>query len=147
LTTLIYAMQPDDLVGKPFADALDDLCQHWSRQADIPIELQVECQHHLLPDAEVALYRVVQEALANVMRHSAATHVAVRLHEEKDTVTLAVRDNGQGFDLTVDTAGFGLRSMRERMAALGGDLVVASSREGSQITARISRLQGGEDDA
>jgi NarL family two-component system sensor histidine kinase LiaS len=147
LTTLIYAMQPDDLVGKPFADALDDLCQQWSRQAGIPIELQAERHHHLLPDAEVALYRVVQQALANVMRHSAATHVAVRLHEDEDTVILAVQDNGQGFDLTIDSAGFGLRSMRERMVALGGDLCVASSPEGTQITARMSRRHGGEDDA
>jgi signal transduction histidine kinase len=146
LTTLIYAMQPNDLVGKPFADVLDDLCQQWSRQAGISMQLQVERQHDLLPDAEVALYRVVQEALANVMRHSDATHVAVRLHEEKETVTLAVRDNGQGFDPTVDTAGFGLRSMRQRIAALGGDLYVASSPEGTQITAWISRRQGADDD-
>jgi signal transduction histidine kinase len=62
-------------------------------------------------------------------------------------VILAVRDNGQGFDPTIDTAGFGLRSMRERMVALGGDLFVASSREGSQITAQISRRHGGDDDA
>jgi signal transduction histidine kinase len=147
LTTLIYAMQPDGLAGKPFADALDGLCQQWSRHAGIPMELQAERHHHLRPDAEVALYRVVQEALANVMRHGAATHVAVRLHEDEDTVILAVQDNGQGFDPTIDTAGFGLRSMRERMVALGGDLFVASSREGSQITAQISRRQEADDDA
>jgi signal transduction histidine kinase len=147
LTTLLYAMQPNDVVGKPFAAALDALCQQWSRQASIPMEIQLERHHDLLPDAEVALYRVVQEALANVMRHSAATHVAVRLHEDENTVTLAVLDNGQGFDPTVDTAGLGLRSMRERMAALGGDLCVASSQEGTRISARMSRPPGGNDDA
>jgi two-component system, NarL family, sensor histidine kinase LiaS len=147
LTTLIQAVQPNGLAGKPFAEVLDDLCQQWSRQAGIPMELQVEGQCDLPPDAEVALYRVVQEALANVQRHSAATHVAVRLHEVEEPVTLAVRDNGQGFDPTVDTAGFGLRSMRERMADLGGDLVVASSREGTQITARLFRRQEADNDA
>jgi signal transduction histidine kinase len=147
LTTVIYALQPDDLVGKPFADVLDDLCQQWSRQAGIPIERRVKCHHDLLPDAEVALYRVVQEALANVMRHSAATRVTVRLQEEEDTVTLAIRDNGQGFDPTVDTAGLGLRSMRQRIAALGGDLCIASSPDGTQITVEISRRQEADDDA
>jgi two-component system, NarL family, sensor histidine kinase LiaS len=147
LTTVIYALQPDDLAGKPFADVLDDLCQQWSRQAGIPIERRVECHHDLLPDAEVALYRVVQEALANVMRHSAATRVTVRLQEEEDTVTLAIRDNGQGFDPTVDTSGLGLRSMRQRIAALGGDLCIASSPDGTQITAEISRRQEADDDA
>lgn len=147
LTTLIHAVQPDDLVGKPFADALDALCQQWSRQAGVPVEIQVEREHNLLPDAEAALYRVVQEALANVMRHSAATHVVVRLLERDDTVILAVVDNGQGFDPTVNTSGFGLRSMRERIAALGGDLVIESSWEGTRITARISRRPGGNDDA
>ncbi|HLV99522.1 MAG TPA: sensor histidine kinase [Ktedonobacterales bacterium] len=147
LTTLIEAGQPDSLAGKPFAEVLDDLCQQWSRQAGIPMKLQVEGQCDLPPDVEVALYRVVQEALANIMRHSAATRVAVRLHKDEDRVTLVILDNGQGFDPTVATAGFGLRNMRERIAALGGDLVIASSPEGTQITARMSRRQGGDDDA
>ena len=98
-------------------------------------------------DTELALYRVGQEALSNVHRHANATRVEVSLVRTNDTVTLEVRDNGVGFDpsaargATPATRGcaMGLLGMRERMAIIGGDLVVdAAPGKGTTIRSGAS---------
>jgi two-component system sensor histidine kinase UhpB len=79
---------------------------------------------HKLPamssDTELVIFRVAQEALTNVSRHAAATSVDVRLLTDGSTVTLSVIDDGGGIDLTVN--GQGIRGMRERALAVGGEL-------------------------
>jgi NarL family two-component system sensor histidine kinase LiaS len=91
---------------------------------------------------EEALFRVAQEALANVARHSKATLVQMILTTTDDTVTLSIADNGQGFDTTRQGhLGVGLLSMQERMKALGGDVQVEStSGKGTRVIARCKRL-------
>ncbi len=97
-------------------------------------------------ETELALYRVGQEALSNVHRHATATRVEVGLTRGDGSVTLAVRDNGVGFDpslvrgATADTRGcaMGLLGMRERMAIIGGELLVISAPgQGSMIRATV----------
>jgi signal transduction histidine kinase len=92
---------------------------------------------------------VAQEALANVARHSNATLVQMTLTTEDDTVTLAVADNGQGFDSTRQGGlGIGLLSMQERMKALGGDMQLASTPgKGACVVAYCKRLVAGAGDA
>jgi signal transduction histidine kinase len=97
---------------------------------------------------EQALFRVAQEALANVARHSQAGHVEVILSRPGDDVLLEVKDDGRGFaPASALGRGMGLRSMRERMAALGGELAVDSKPgEGTRILARCKAApesQGG----
>src|SRR6266571_7133184 len=91
---------------------------------------------------EEALYRVAQEALANVSRHSKATLVQMILMITDQTVTLSIVDNGQGFDTTRQGyLGIGLLSMRERMKALGGDVQVESTPgKGTRVFAFCNRL-------
>jgi two-component system, NarL family, sensor histidine kinase LiaS len=91
---------------------------------------------------EEALYRVAQEALANVARHSKATLVQMILTTTDETVTLAITDNGQGFDTTRQGyLGVGLLSMQERMKALGGDIRVESTPgKGTRVVASCKRL-------
>ncbi len=91
---------------------------------------------------EEALFRVAQEALANVARHSKATLVQMVLMITDVTVTLSIADNGQGFDTTHQTyLGVGLLSMRERMKALGGDVQVESTPgKGTRVIAYCNRL-------
>ncbi len=91
---------------------------------------------------EEALFRVAQEALANVARHSKATLVQMILTTTDETVTLSIVDNGQGFDTTRQGyLGVGLLSMQERMKALGGDVQVESTPgKGTRVVAFCNRL-------
>jgi len=89
-------------------------------------------------DLEVALYFVAVESLGNCLKHAAATATTVTLAEQNGDVLLEVHDNGDGFDPHAAHAGSGLQHMSDRMAALGGTLVVSSRRaEGTWVTARV----------
>jgi CheY-like chemotaxis protein len=85
------------------------------------------------PDVETALFRVAQQALANIEQHAAARHVHVVLERSGSTVSLRVQDDGRGFDpaeveVLAGHQGFGLTSMRERVQALGGQLAIETGR-------------------
>jgi signal transduction histidine kinase len=81
------------------------------------------------PEVEEQLYRIGQEALANVVKHARASSATVYIAAEDDTVWMEVSDDGRGFDAgAVGPDHFGLRSMRGRVADLGGRLEVTSSR-------------------
>jgi signal transduction histidine kinase len=92
----------------------------------------------LLSEAEVALYRIVQEALNNVVRHAQASQVDVILERRDGSVIAVVEDNGRGFDSRVAGKGdrVGLLGMRERAEALGGTLLIESA-PGSGTTLRV----------
>ena len=82
-------------------------------------------------DVETALYRIVQEALTNVVKHAGATRVSVLLTQRGERAAVVVEDNGEGFDADhQEHDGFGLVGMRERVELVGGRLRVESS-EGS----------------
>ena len=79
-------------------------------------------------EVEQALFRIAQEALANVARHSGASHAEVDLIYTAGTITLSVADDGRGFDPSRNPGGgFGLQSMRERLVRLGGHVNVESA--------------------
>src|SRR5262249_37636400 len=94
----------------------------------------------LSPSVEEALWRVAQESLSNIARHSGATKVHIYLTCDQGKGILSISDNGRGFDRTlVDKIGIGLYSMKERMEAIGGMLSVQSNLgEGTRIIARCS---------
>lgn len=93
----------------------------------------------LTPNAGTALFRICQEALTNARLHSGASRIGVSLNFTRHSVTLAIDDNGRGFDTQKRQRerlrGTGLRNMRERVMALGGELVVRSGQQGTQIVA------------
>ncbi len=142
LTSLIRELRPVALEGKGLVAALRELAIQWTQQTDIVANVRVEDIQTLSLTVEEALFRVVQEALANVARHSKATLVHILLTTTDDTVTLSVADNGQGFDTTHHGhLGVGLLSMQERMRALGGDAQIEStSGKGTRIIAHCKRL-------
>ena len=93
----------------------------------------------VLPDVSLCLFRVLQEALHNGVRHSRARHFSVHLRGTVEAVDLTVRDDGVGFD--VDAAGrglgLGLTSMKERLKLIGGELFIESQSErGTTVLAR-----------
>lgn len=137
LTSLIRELRPVALKGKELVDALYELATERIQQTAIVADLRVEGAQTLPLTVEEALFRVAQEALANVVRHSKATHVQMILTLTHESVMLSVIDNGQGFDTTRHKhLGMGLLSMQERMKALGGDIQVEStSGKGTRVIA------------
>jgi signal transduction histidine kinase len=97
----------------------------------------------LAPETERQLLRVAQEALSNVVRHAGARSVDVMVDVGEDTVTVVVEDDGAGFDPTaraISSRRLGLTSMRERVAALGGELEIDSAPgKGTRVRARVPR--------
>jgi two-component system, NarL family, sensor histidine kinase LiaS len=139
LGNMITKMRPAVLDGKGLADALNEYLNSWWQHSRIPAEFQVQNERIIPVDIEQALYRVAQEALSNTARHSRASAVTLRLEYQPDCVRLVISDNGVGFNaLGKSKSGFGLQSMHERMAALGGNLSIESSAgQGAIITAAV----------
>jgi two-component system, NarL family, sensor histidine kinase LiaS len=143
LNVLIQEMRPVALEGKGLPAALRDYVENWSRRVEIPAEVHLRGEREIPLEVEQALFRVAQEALANVARHSGADNVEVDLIYTADSLTLRVADDGRGFDPAKDPGeGFGLQSMRERLGKLGGRVEVESAPgEGTVITC-VSPLEG-----
>ncbi|HLV43900.1 MAG TPA: sensor histidine kinase [Aggregatilineales bacterium] len=136
LTSLIHELRPVALGSRGLAAALEAYAGEWARRNEIEVEVRVVGEPVLRPQVEEALFRIVQEALANVARHSGARHAEVRLHADPAGVSLTIADDGAGFDPATARRGFGLRSMSERAAALGGTLDVQSGSDGTRISVR-----------
>ncbi len=117
------------LEGRSLSEALEVLVGRWETETGIGVHYAtVNHARPLPPRVEVALYRICQEALANVARHSGAGHVDVRLVSTPEQVWLVVEDDGRGFDTSgLPLERHGLIGMNERARMLGGRLEVQSS--------------------
>lgn len=137
LNVLIHEMRPAALEGKGLVTALNDYATDWAKRSEIRATVRASGEREVPLEAEQALFRVAQEALANVARHSGARNVEVVLRYAPDNLTLAVSDDGRGFDTTRKPGeGYGLQSMRERLLNRGGHVNVQSAPgEGTTVTA------------
>ena len=132
------------LQGKGLAPAVREYATDWSRQTGIELEVHVQGERSLPLDVEQAAFRIVQEALANVARHSQAVRAEIDLIYTGLDVTCTIRDDGTGFDPDKARDGFGLRSMQERANALGSTLKIESvAGEGTRLSFTVSLKQGG----
>jgi NarL family two-component system sensor histidine kinase LiaS len=128
LDILIRGMRPAALEERGLAGALRDYVASWSRGSGIPIEVHIRGEREVSLEVEQALFRVAQEALANVARHSGADEAEIELVYGEDALTLRVTDDGRGFDSKNSTnEGFGLQSMSDRLASIGGRLHIESA--------------------
>jgi signal transduction histidine kinase len=127
----------DDFGLVPAIERLRDIVED---QGGISVDVQSELSGARLPaSAETALYRIVQEAFTNVLKHADASRVTVSLNRRDDTVALVVHDDGKGFDPSNARDGsLGLVGMRERVALLGGRLTIESSEgAGTMLKAEV----------
>ena len=86
----------------------------------------------------ICIYRVVQEALSNVVSHSGAGHVRVRLSRTGESLEMTISDDGHGFALDEETSGLGIPGMRERALLIGGELEIESNPPlGTRIRLRV----------
>jgi signal transduction histidine kinase len=105
---------------------------------DIVIDLQEGDEpHRLPPELETTAYRLVQEALTNVVKHAGASRVEIAARESAGALEVRVADDGAGFDASAASAGFGLVGMRERVELAGGELRLESRPSGTVVTARL----------
>lgn len=96
------------------------------------------------PHAEIAIFRIAQEALTNVGRHAEAKNVAVSLLRNGDTLELCIEDDGKGFDRKTASSGLGLSGIRQRTELLGGSASIESrSAGGAKVVARIPAMEIG----
>ena len=127
-----HELRPTVLDDLGWVPAIRFLAQGVSKRANLPIHVETELTDRLPAPAETAIYRVVQEALNNIVKHSGATAVWISAEKAEGVLRCSVRDNGSGF--SVDSVrsegqrrGLGLSSMKERLNAVGGALHIESS--------------------
>jgi signal transduction histidine kinase len=137
---LIHDLRPVALDELGLVPALREHLAQCQREHGLASELAADVPERLPPAVETALFRIVQEAVNNVLRHAQAQHVRVALTRLDSQVRLDVTDDGQGFDLQLPRPGrkIGLWSMRERVEQLGGKFEVSSvPGEGTTVSAVI----------
>jgi signal transduction histidine kinase len=130
--TLSLLREPDETAPTSPAvhlDSVPELVDH-ARGAGLHAELEVNADAAAVPSAVgAAAYRIVQEALTNVLRHAGATNARVRVHTREATLEIEITDDGQA-DSSDASTGLGLQGMAERSAALGGRLEVGPLQDG-----------------
>jgi signal transduction histidine kinase len=131
LHRLAVDLRPASLDHMGLIAALRQYVEAFERQHGLTMQFEVVGldDERLPPTVETNLYRIVQEALTNVVRHAQASHVDVLLERRGDQVVTIIEDNGIGFDPdgTGQSTRLGLLGMRERAEMLGGTLAVESS--------------------
>ncbi|PIE71464.1 MAG: hypothetical protein CSA22_02865 [Deltaproteobacteria bacterium] len=143
---LAYGLQPPSLDQLGLVQALFQYCEEFSETTGLQVDFNsagIE-ELDLGFDTEINLYRLAQEALNNVRKHAGATRVVIRFVASSPNIILRIEDNGSGFDVAASSVAgghekrMGLRSMRERVNMLGGDMrLVSRLGEGTRIHVKV----------
>lgn len=143
----VAALAPGRLAAARLPEAITEMAKSWAETSGVALSVETTGDPRaLLPDLEVALYRVAQEALANVGKHAAATRVGLTLSYMDDLVVLDVRDDGRGFDPATYTgpsggSGFGLAAMEQRLLRVSGSWEIESAPgEGTAVSASVPAI-------
>jgi signal transduction histidine kinase len=138
LRTISYLLHPPLLDEMGLVSALHWYVEGFAQRSGIKVSLELACDFgRLSRELETAVFRVIQECLTNVHRHSESPSAAIRLCQSSDSVTLEVEDKGKGIAPEKQSgtagAGVGLRSMRERIEDFQGQMEIASSKVGTLV--------------
>jgi signal transduction histidine kinase len=150
IRTLSYLLHPPLLEQVGLVGALKWYVEGFSKRSGIYVDVIAEPMERLSSDLELALFRIVQEALINVRRHSGSGTASIRLDKRSGEVFLAIHDQGRGlpgkkaFDESGEfiEMGVGIPGMRQRLRQLGGRLEIASDAHGATITAIVPLTNG-----
>lgn len=144
--TLSHLLHPPLLDEAGFASAASWFVAGFSQRSGIPVSIDMPADLPRLPEAiEIALFRILQESLTNVHRHSRATSAEIGVEADAEQITIEVRDHGRGMPPHIieqiesqgSKLGVGLAGMRERIHELGGTFEVLSNDRGTIVRARI----------
>jgi two-component system, NarL family, sensor kinase len=148
LRTMAYLLRPPLLDLRGLAEAIREFSDGFARRSGILVDLEIdESAGRMTEGVELALFRVLQEALANVHRHSRSRTVSVRYRADASSAVLEVADRGVGMADPGEGArssaglrsGVGILSMRERLREVGGTLTIDSDASGTRVCAVVSR--------
>ncbi|HEX2098903.1 MAG TPA: PAS domain S-box protein, partial [Rubrobacteraceae bacterium] len=139
MRALIFELRPESLEKEGLAAALDKQTAALRARHEIEVEATLCDEPEASPEAKETVYRIVQEALHNTVKHARASNVEITMECDSQNLFVEVSDDGGGFDAQGDFPGhLGLRSMRERASRLGGTLEVDSAPgKGTRIRTRI----------
>jgi signal transduction histidine kinase len=149
--TISYLLYPPMLEEVGLKSAIAWYVEGFSKRSHIRTTLEVDPGFgRLAPDAELALFRVLQESLTNVHRHSGSSSATIRLSIKSEKAILEIQDQGQGIPPKLlkeagqdwmGSLGLGLRGMNERLRQLGGRLEISSTAQGTTVTASVPPIQ------
>jgi len=138
LTFLIQEIYPIALQEKGLPTTLREYIFEWENRNDTEVKLTIRNERPLPLEIEQAVYRIIQEALANVARHSKAKRADVSLVYNSDSLQIMVADDGHGFDMNQRAKGMGFRSMRERISSVRGTIQIQSAPgQGTRLIAQL----------
>ncbi|MBW5449431.1 HAMP domain-containing protein [Cohnella sp. CFH 77786] len=145
MRALLLHLRPIHLEGKRLSQAIPELIQEMKAKVPVDISLDMEEDLPLNIGMENHLFRIVQEALSNTLRHARASKMGIELQRRGDAVRLGIRDNGVGFDIQErKQASYGLMNMEERVNELGGSFhVVSAPGKGTRIEIRVPLMADG----
>ncbi|MNO69245.1 Sensor histidine kinase LiaS [compost metagenome] len=137
MRALIAQLRPMELVGKTLAEALDQWFPDYCRQNSLKGIKEMDLQGQMSEAKEHQLFLIIQEAMANIVKHAGAKMVSLSLKEGPRQVVLSISDDGQGFSSSYQKQGsYGLTTMKERAEKLGGHVEIISN-PGAGTTIRV----------
>ena len=141
MRALLLHLRPVPLKGKSLKEGMEELLMELLQKVPMKITWKVE-DVQMDKGVEDQLFRIVQEALSNTLRHSKAETVEVRLFEREDTLIMIISDDGVGFNVQASKAGsYGLQNMHERALEVGGTLKIASVlNKGTRLEVKVPVL-------
>jgi PAS domain S-box-containing protein len=150
IRTLSYLLHPPLLDEAGLVSALQWYVQGFTKRSGIYVDLVAQPMDRLPPDVELALFRIVQESLTNVRRHSGSETASIRLETRSGETVLEIQDRGRGMPTEKSSEdvneiiemGVGIPGMRQRLVQLGGRLDVTSNSHGATITAVVPLTNG-----
>ncbi len=148
MRTLLLELRPSALASVSLPDLLKQLCDAANGRALVPIKFHCEGERDIPEPQKIALYRITQEAINNIIKYAQANQVRVELIQTQNFVEIAIRDDGVGFNQNeVQPFRMGLRIMQERAAAIDATLrVVSKPGEGTNVTITWCETKDEEDE-
>lgn len=135
---LAFELRPKALDDFGLVPAVERLLETFAEQTGLRVDFEARLVDRLPAEVETALYRIVQEALTNAVKHARARSISVVLARSGKTVSALVEDDGRGFELDPRGQGLGLAGMHERLALLGGRLKIETAPDrGTTIVAEV----------
>ncbi|WP_103670352.1 sensor histidine kinase [Pseudanabaena sp. BC1403] len=141
----VSALRSEPLEGRSLKLAIQSLVEEFQRSTGITSQTDIDdfidSDRQISPQLKTIVYRIVQESLTNISKHSQASFVNISCHVKNQELEIAIEDNGKGFDITQNVSGFGLQGMQERVMAVSGNLEIKTSHgNGCKIIARFRNI-------
>ncbi|MDR9855903.1 sensor histidine kinase [Paenibacillus sp. VCA1] len=151
MRALLLHLRPVYLEGKPLQQGLKELVKELKVKVPMDIVFEMDEGIQLMKGIENHLFRIIQEAMSNTLRHAKAEKMEIRIQQKQDSVWVMLRDDGQGFEMDEKKqASYGLSNMQERVNEIGGSIqFITAPGKGTRIEITIpivNEEKGGEED-